>query len=459
MTVMSELRIFSEQGDDKTSLLQTASDWRVPAVGEPLTRDTILRRFDTITAINGIVDGVVSSELATAHERSVAFVEEAFDIFEGKAEAPSVEWAFAVPSRGEELQGEHYASEVTFFLPLLDPRFGVNAMVRQRSVAHLAPAVIERYKGDEEGRSGALVWTPVYFDPLIRRDKRRAIESVAAAQYRVNEAAEFTRHRLNASVMGLGAVLPGLTKFGKTIDVEGLHTTTGHGGTVHLVAETLRKVAETKEGAVSVGAIGLGSIGLPMFKTLYDHEELTDIKQFTVHDINHLVAAEAAKVGTSRRPVHFAQSQIPVLERSDIIIAAATIPTDLDALESEAGRVIDLTGKVIIDDSQPGSFDRAQVEARGGALVWVVGEDGSEQHAFERQGGYAYGDVAGLYGSRSVWGCEAEAGSLALLERPELAIRSGVTPDIVRKVGAVCVEAGIRVPATLQSYGRPVEFF
>ncbi len=457
---MAEQPLLQDSRQERASLLRSLHNWDVPAYGEVLTRDTLLRRFDTIATVadtEGDASAVYRDELSAAYETSVRFVHEAFDAFEGKSEVEPATWAFAVPARGEEFQDEGYASEVTFFLPLLDPRFGVDAMIRQRSVAHLAPTVIERYRGDAAGHSGALVWTPVYFDPMIRYDKRLALDSVKAAQYRVNEAAHFTRNELGATVMGLGAVLPGLTKFGRSIDVEGLYTTTGHGGTVHLVAETLKAVASDSEKSIAVGAIGLGSIGMQMFKTLHGRDDIANIKTFFVHDLNPALVAEAADVGGEGRPVHAAENAFSLLAQSDLIVTAATTPIDLDALEGVYSQRLDLEGKIIIDDSQPGSFDREQVETRGGSLVWVVGEDTSSQRAFERVAGYQYGDAAGLLGSRAVWGCEAEAGSLALLGRQDLAIRSSVTPEIVRRVGEVCVQAGIRVTSTLQSYGKPVE--
>ena len=138
-------------------------------------------------------------------------------------------------------------------------------------------------------------------------------------------------------------------------------------------------------------------------------------------------------------------------------MTAITERIDLDEEEKISGKPIELFGKTIIDDSQPGCFDRAQVEARGGRLVWVVGEDTSEQQAFKRLGGYGYGEAAGLYGDKAVWGCEAEAGSIAMSRSYDHAVNTQVSSEIARKVGKICFDAGVRVSSPLQSFGQPVD--
>ena len=87
------------------------------------------------------------------------------------------------------------------------------------------------------------------------------VKNTKAAQYRINEAAGVALNILGSKVMGLGAVMPGMTSYGRKIHQEGLVTTTGHGGTVHLVAETVRNVSERLQSTPRVGILGLGSIG------------------------------------------------------------------------------------------------------------------------------------------------------------------------------------------------------
>lgn len=443
----------SRMNEETSSLLTQSREWTVPVLGQTLKRDEMLQRFDAIALANAQVQGTLDDDFAQAYEASTQFVHTAFDHFEKRTEVDRFDWTFAVPARGEQSQGEEYASEVTFFLPLLDPRFGVNAMIRQRTVAHLAPAIIETYKGNEEGQRGALVWTPAYFDPSAKRGQA-FIDNVANAQYRINEAAGFVRHTLGANVMGLGAVMPVLTKFGSTIHQEGLLTTTGHGGTVHLVGETVREVVEKRDEPARLGILGLGSIGNSSLEMLRGNAAQLEPRSFVIYDKDPN-RMNRALFASKDVPTLTARNELDLLRTSDIIVTAVTGVIDLDKLEN--GHRIDLTGKTIIDDSQPGCFDRAQVEARGGKLIWVVGEDTSQQQAFKRVNSYSFGDESGLYGSAAVWGCEAEAGSIAMNEAYEHVVNTRVTPEIARKVGKICYDAGIRVSKPMQSYGQPVD--
>lgn len=446
----------SRSNEEISSILLSSNDWSVPSLGEPLNRDELFRRFDSIALANAKASGALSDEFGKAYADSTQFVHNAFDAFEGKIEEDIFDWTFAVPARGEESQGEEYASEVTFFLPLLDPKFGVNSLVRQRTVAYLAPAVIETYKGDEAGTKGALVWTPVYLDPSARRG-RQFLENLDTARYRISETAGFIRNSLQAKVMGLGAIMPGLTKSGTTIQQEGLVTTTGHGGTVHILAETVRNVAERQNDSSRIGVLGLGAIGYSSLEVLRENADNLQAKDFIVYDFQPDLMTKAVNSGTAGVATYGAESSADLLVYSDIIVTAVTKPIDLDKVEKDSGVRIDLTGKTIIDDSQPGCFDRDQVEARGGKLIWVVGEDTTQQHAFRRLQGYSFGDGGGLFGDRAVWGCEAEAGSIAMSKSYEAAVSTHVEPEIARKVGKICYEAGIRVSSPLQSFGQPVD--
>ena len=187
-----------------------------------------------------------------------------------------------------------------------------------------------------------------------------------------SETVKFAHQRLGAKALGLGATLPHptITNFGQKLHaIEGIRdliTTTGHGGTVFMIVKTIEKVlAETS--IQSNGRIGLiggaGSIGwsttVAVLEAMHDH-------RLQLRQANR--RSQTACIGSER--VCVASSIAEVLRTTNVIVAAVTERIDLD---DESLGEIDLNGKVIIDDSQPGSFCRNQVEARGGRLVWVVG--------------------------------------------------------------------------------------
>lgn len=439
-------------------LREQDSSWTGVPEYHPFTRLPMLDRMQRIHRALGAVTGsdnyLGSSE---ALGTSIEFVNQAFDRYEGLSESPEYNWVFAVPGRGEEHQGnDEYASEVTPFLPILDPRFGVDAGIRQHVVADLAPSVIETYKGRNFGtETGAVVWAPVFIDANARIDKDRWRNFVSSNKQSINDTSEFVRQRLRASVMGLGAILPSFTQLGKTIQQEGLVTTTGHGGTVYLLTEAVHEVVERVGGDTkTIGMLGLGSIGGSTAEVLLESGE-----DFTLnlYDVDAEQMLKITKKPGRESRVWPAFSEVELLESSDIIVAAVSRTFDLDLMEWERGQKIDLSGKVIIDDSQPGCFSREQVEARGGKLVWVVGQDESKTKTLHRSGGYNFGEAAGLYGEGAVWGCEAEVAAIFLQNRPDLAVRTLVTPDIALSVGALCRAIDIRIARPLQSFGYPVD--
>lgn len=454
----------AQQAKAMSALLPAEREqWYVPAAHDTLDREVILERFGWIHKAGRQVLGstaALTSGLDEDYEASVAFVQDAFNEFE--SQRPSSEqskWSFFVPVRGEEGQGDIYASEVTpRFLPILDPRWGVNAMQLQRSVAHLAPTKIESYQGDGDA-NGFVMFTPAYIDPVGRFDRKHMVTNVMpAAQRRVAEAAQYAHSHFGVEIAGLGAVIPALTNSGRTINQEGLVTTTGHAGTVHLMSETTRRVTEEmiQKEDITIGVLGLGMIGRAAYEVVADSEIDASVKNYLLYD----AIAERTVTAVSSRPdtrTRAMQTTHELLQSSDVILSAITDSIDLDEYERKHAVRLDLHGKVIIDDSQPGCFQREQVEQRGGKLVWVVGNDNSEGHTLERINGYPYGDKVGLIGKHALWGCEAEVGSLALTGRLDLAVRTPVNREIAHQIGTLGLEqVGVTVSQPFQSYGQPV---
>ncbi|WP_141990075.1 NAD(P)-binding domain-containing protein [Rhodoglobus vestalii] len=434
------------------------TDWDEAPKQATFSRAGIINRAEKIRAAVEEVTG--SSDhlgVDAAFEETRSFVDTAFDIYEGKIESEQYGWVFAVPGRNETSQGNEYETEVTPFLPILSSVYGVDDKTRQHTTARLAPCVIETHKG-RASMKGAVVWTPLYVNAATRLDtnlwRRFVVDNTAGIRHSVNRTAEFAAHRLGARVMGLGASIPSFTQLGKSIKQEGLITTTGHAGTVHLLNETVRHVVETRgTSEKTIGLLGAGSIG----SSWAELHLLTDRKhRVSVYDRNHSQVDRLRRKVEQER-VDVESHEFNVLESSDIIVSAINRTLDLDEMEYQTDRQISLQGKVIIDDSQPGAFDRKQVEARGGTLIWVVGQDTSDAQALHRPGGYSFGDTAGLHGKGAVWGCEAEVAAICLEDRLDLAVSSHVTHEMATNIGALCHSIGVEVARPLQSFGAPVQ--
>jgi predicted amino acid dehydrogenase len=438
-------------------LREQNEEWDVPPAQAQYSSERIMQRAGAILSATQMVSGS-SNYLGVeqAFGQTQQFVDNAFGIYKGRVKSRRYKWVFAVPGRVEDSAGNEYASEVTPFLPILDPRYGVDARTTQFTTTSLAPSVIETYVG-RDGEKGAVVWTPLHVNAEARTDaeswRKFAVENTKGIRRSVDQMAGFALKRLGAQVMGLGASLPSFTQFGKTIKQEGLVTTTGHAGTVHLLNETVRHVIETQGmDEQTIGLLGAGSIGSAWAELILQEKEGHRV---SVYDRNSgQVDNLRQKVDAAQVDVH--SDELSVLRSAAIIVSAITETLDLDELERSAGERIDLSGKIIIDDSQPGAFDRAQVEDRGGSLVWVVGQDASVDHALHRVGGYNFGEKAGLYGKGSLWGCEAEVGVLCLEGRSDLAVNSHVTPQMAAAIGGLCRSIGVGVASPLQSFGSPV---
>ena len=384
--------------------------------------------------------GAKSPSADQALNDTLRFLDQNFGAYEGRIELPGRDWAFFAPTRpGDE-------EETTQFLPMLSSEFGVSQEARQHVVAGLAPGVIEEYKGIDGGMQGAIVHVPINWN-----------EGGKDAVYDINAAANFARHKLGAQAVGLGAVLPLFSRLGSLVNVEGITTTTGHGGTVHFVAETVGAVIDDKsernESVKSIGVIGAaGSIGgssIELILQKFDGHMINVYDKHKPSELAGMVDSDSWKGRTQQLA-----DGLDVLRVSDIIVAAVTDTLDLDSVDPEMR--LDLSGKVIIDDSQPGYFNREQVEARGGKLIWVVGQDKSENKPLMRQNGFHFGNTSGLVSPNDVFGCEAEVFALIESGRLDLAIRQLVTPEIAVAVGGLIKASGIEV-APFQSYSRLVD--
>ena len=236
---------------------------------------------------------VIECDLA----RSIAHTIRSFDVYEGKADPGfAASFCFVVPTRMERGSAQ-YNDEVVGTLPLLRH---VGHATRQLVVAGSCPLVVETYQPDDTGRQGAMVFAPVFKD--IATDIGDPALALEVTYQVIADTAAFVRRRLGADVMGLGATLPLLTflarkYLGLTLDVPGLTVTTGHGGTVWLLSETIRQARHQLHlgGTDTVGFIGTGGIGRSAAAYLLASDPAARV---TLYDSDtaklHRVAAELA---------------------------------------------------------------------------------------------------------------------------------------------------------------------
>lgn len=405
--------------------------------------------------------------------KSHDFVEKTFDRYESKNSSAlgfPIGRAFVVPVRSDRLH-EEYASESRAFVPILDPdRFGVSAEIRMRSVYGYPPAVLDTYTSSRDAQErGALVLAPLYSDMIhdIRPDRSSKSQTIKLAEtvsWLSEETARFAHLTLGAKVVGLGAVLPKITDYGRTLrdapGMENMVTTTGHAGTVHMIHETTMKVLEctsvTDSG--SIGVIGAaGAIGWASVESALSHLPYHRIYAFDLWQGDSL-AAKVTESGASQR-VTLCDSAAEVIRNATVIISATTSPIDLSTCDGAPG--VDLSGKVIIDDSQPGCFSPDQVEERGGKLVWVVGEDRSPSGFVVRDGlysdgvAYDYGTHSGIVGPRSEFACGQEAAVIAKYGKYDHAVIGPVSFDDCRRVGSLLLDSDIGA-APFQAFGSLV---
>ena len=394
------------------------------------------------------------------------FVEAAYSMYEfsrvAGEQAPDADgsFAFVVPARMSRRTPE-YGSEVEPVVPAL--RYVPNEL-RSTLFAGVPPFVIDTYARQRDGRRGYLVLAPVFADMFedLAGDPGRA---PAMARQNVDDAVAFARRRLGVEIVGLGAVLPAVTHFGASITDDEVTVTTGHGGTVHLIARTVRRAIA--EGYVRqtgrpprIGVIGLGSLGLSAAEVLTEQFDT----ELLIYDLQPGRISRATRrlpgLDGRLRP----ESSIrAIFETSDVVVSAVTSPIRL-----EAEGLCDLRGSFIVDDSQPGAFDPAEVQRLGGHLAWVVGRSKNPRGACVRSG-YDYATMVDP--KLDVFGCEAEAASLALaaaeLRRKgmsaaavrgrlrELAISAPVTAADARRIGGLFEQFGIG-SAPLQAFGKPI---
>ncbi len=410
-------------------------------------RSTTQRLFDVLAS--DLSKQKPSKSAEDDIEKSLKFIKTAFDNYQGVSRPDNTSFVFVVPTRVMRAS-DKYGSEVFQFLPILKY---VSHDTRQRMLISMPPSIVGEYNRDSKGKQGRIVFAPVFGDmiadfgqSLLGRYKlRKRVDMI------MNDVANFAHIQLGADIIGLGAILPKVTDLGRRIKVDGLITTTGHGGTVWLILETVRKVREDKlvefDGRFGVvgagGAIASATIELLLEKYPKAIITVRDKRE----DMNRAVEKRFSEKYPGR--VKIAESNLDVLRSANIIISAVTTPISL--METD----IDLTGKVIIDDSQPGSFDLEEVESHGGRLIWVAGTDKKDKPTLVRRDGFTFGED-GLASSSDLWGCEAEVGVLSASKQYGLAVNQPVDVEIIKALDPILRSEKIDV-ASYQAYGEKLD--
>jgi hypothetical protein len=455
------------------SLKGTGGSWTAaPPEYDSFSRAELSKKLEQVRDAVLVHTAAPRDEVEDAYQQSQTFIDSAFDFYEGHRDlGGKIGRAFVVPMRSNRVD-ESYASESTPFYPLLDPhRFGVTSEIRMRAMYGVPPTVLDTYLKSDDNRcqTGALVLSPVYADMAadIWNDLGSAAQArdlAAVTDRLLAETIRFAHLRLGADFIGLGAILPhpNLTNFGRKFralaGMQDLTTTTGHGGTVYMIARTaqavISEISATFDGRIGVLG-GAGSIGWSSIQTLH---EMVPATQLQVFDKRIDRMRDLFNAATDLDRVTLGSDVRDILINNRVVVSAITDKIDLDAPEYAD---IDFQGTVWIDDSQPGSVDREQLESRGGKVIWVAGIDESRTRFMTRDGyhtngsPYDYGTSSGLFGGATEFACGLEAAVVAASGCRSNAVTGPVRCDDARKVGRLFAEFGVGI-APFQSFGKPV---
>jgi len=389
------------------------------------------------------------------YETSKQFVSTAFDLYEDESDkSPEYEgsFAFVVPVRMSRNNVE-YGEEAEPISPLF--RYIPNELKAQFLVG-MPPFIIDRYEVDSNGKRGYVIWGAVSQDII---DDLEPLDALVTGQKNVNNAIDFAQKKLGVKVVGLGATLPGVMNLGRDVTNDDVIVTTGHGGTVRLIEETI--VAAKERGYVQadkekIGVLGLGAIGSSIARLI---SRRFPESQVVIYDTDPAkIQRTGASLAAQESDYEVAESDVNLITSADIVVSAVT-----NKIHLKKSGLNELNGKFLIDDSEPACFDPDEVTSLNGRMTKVIGEDAAGTTAVRED--YDYGTM--LDAKKDLFGCEAEAASLAsyydeLIERgmPEklaarivrkVAITGPVSPQGARLIGALFKKYSIE-PATFQAF-------
>lgn len=357
--------------------------------------------------------------------------------------AEKVNFAFAISTRASKYSKDYWG-EVYELFPILEH---VDIEQAYNFLKKLPPFEIAAYVDSSNKKVGSVVFVPVLAD--ITDDYRLKLSTLRAVNRRVDDAMSFISNSLEASYVGLGGILPKLTNYGQKIKNKNLHSTTGHAGTTWLLFSTLDKVLHSKGASQirTIGFIGGGGIGRAILaKTISTYGNKYE---YQIYDKRDKVNQEnkAYIYNKYEVKINISSNNEELIDKSEVIISAITSFIELDSM--------DLSHKIFIDDSQPGSFSRKSIHDLGGKLLWVVGHS-DNKNIPRRNDKYKFGPL-GLLGSSDYWGCEAEIITLYHEGLSNICVNEAVTPNDVEKIGKLLALNGFAI-AEPQSFGRVTYF-
>lgn len=430
-------------------LRQTVAEWAAEGDLLPAEQPSDISRHRIRAKVLGLTallsrfpEFVSEAELAATEQ----FLEMAFAVHEDpsptlvKATRPGgAGFAFIVQMRLS-AHNEDYAGEL---VPLVPAMHYVPPRLREAMMLGIPPYVADTYHLD--GQIGHLIVAPIFDCDARRksrthfvRDSRRTVQdAIALAQ------------RLGASVIGLGGMLPSLTRYGQAIDAGDAILTTGHGGTISLVAANIERALNRADAASDpvLGILGLGSIGQAIAHEViarYNHQLPVMVCDREPNARRRFAKSVRDLPGGNR--VEIEADAADLIRRATTVVSAVAGRIDLDA--DLALSPLQLRDRSFIDDSQPYSLPPHQITDRGGSITWVVGHTGPRIS----RNWYDYGTMADRH--HDVFGCEAEAASLAAELNTRVA--AGLSPqDAFRQIEALAV----RHAATGRDVANMTELF
>lgn len=385
-------------------------------------------------------------------DRAESVLRKAHEIHDGAVEIEPFDYAFVVPTRTstagyvhnaalstQELglailghPGMEYAEELDQTVPFVDR---LDPLTRTQLCTSIPPTIIDRFDPSPTGRHGAIVYAPLTIDMIFSAPDRRALRDLAVA--RIGSGLDFAQRVGRANFAGLGAFFPSLTRYGQLLARDGMQLTTGHAGTIAMMAKTLGRIlgAPGYESCSTIGIVGAGAIGT----STTDHLAATTDHDFVIFDTDASVADRlASKVdqtyGSGR--ARTAGDMQQVCDQVRIVMAATTTPVPFDELRHTEA----LRGLVIVDDSEPGAFNDRRYRESGARPVGVVGE--VPLALGQRANAYNYGGE--LAAAHHVYGCEAEVKTMDELGLHAHGITRRAEPADVAFVADCFEQVGVR---------------